>query len=109
MGRLSAKLRSVGQSDAYSAFAHWCPGCKQVHIVTYKADHGPVWSWDGNVDAPTTSPSIRLFNKNHTICHYFLKAGNIEFCGDCEHELSGKTVPLPDWPYADGAYGGVEP
>lgn len=33
-----------------------------------------------------------------TICHYFIKAGRIEFCGDCTHALKGQTVDLPDFP-----------
>lgn len=69
----------------------------------------PVWTWDGNVDAPTVSPSVRLFftdeGKDVTVCHYFLKAGKIEFCGDSAHELRGQTVDLPDWP---PDYGGGE-
>jgi hypothetical protein len=111
MGRLRAKLRNIASNrDGYAAFAHWCPGCGGCHVVTTKATDGPVWFWDGNADAPTCSPSIRLFiDVDKTICHYFLRTGNIEFCGDCAHKLSGQTVPLPDWPYADGEYGGVEP
>jgi hypothetical protein len=33
-----------------------------------------------------------------TLCHYFIRDGKIEFCGDCPHELAGQTVPLPDVP-----------
>jgi len=108
MSAMGSKLRNIGRSEEYKAFAHFCPGCKEIHVITYKSDHGPVWKWDGNIETPTCQPSIRLFVGDKTICHYFLKAGNIEYCGDCEHELSGKTVPLPDWPHAPGAYGGVE-
>jgi len=36
-----------------------------------------------------------------TMCHYFLKNGEIEFLGDStEHELRGKH-PLPDFPNSD--------
>ena len=109
MGAMSARLRGV--EDAYGAkgFAHWCPGCKAVHVVWYHKGTrgGACWTWDGNAEAPTTSPSIRLSTQHGTICHYFLKAGKIEYCGDCQHPLSGKTVVLPDWPYAPGTYGGL--
>ncbi|MGC4033677.1 MAG: hypothetical protein QM754_18485 [Tepidisphaeraceae bacterium] len=27
-------------------------------------------------------------------CHSFVRDGQIEFLGDCTHELAGKTVPL---------------
>lgn len=99
MGALSAKLRSCD-----GGFFHWCPGCKQAHRVNVSKEGLPKWTWDGNVDRPTCAPSVRNFTsydddgKPRTLCHYFLKGGNIEFCGDCAHELSGKTVPLPDWP-----------
>jgi hypothetical protein len=32
------------------------------------------------------------------ICHTFIKAGMIEFLGDCTHKLKGQTVPLPPLP-----------
>ena len=123
MGALSKKLRGVGTDDGGKGFAHWCPGCESVHIVWYKRGPkyaGPTWSYDGNAEAPTCSPSIRNFTtydedhkllpngQQRTLCHYFLKAGKIEFCGDCPHQLLGKTVELPDWPYAEGTYGGIE-
>jgi len=34
----------------------------------------------------------------HACCHYFIKAGQIEFQGDSTHALAGKTVPLPPLP-----------
>lgn len=32
------------------------------------------------------------------VCHSFVRAGRIEFLGDCTHALAGQTVPLPPWP-----------
>lgn len=91
---------------------HWCPGCKEVH--GYIIEGGPPqWTFDGNYDAPTFMPSMLIFvteknGQRETLCHYYLKAGMIEFLGDCPHELKGQTVPLPDWPYAPGTYGGID-
>jgi hypothetical protein len=31
-----------------------------------------------------------------TDCHYHLRAGVIEYCGDCAHALAGKSIPLPE-------------
>jgi len=108
MGALSSKIRRVAGTN-YEGIAHWCPGCEETHVIKIApADQHPVWSYDGNAEAPTTNPSVRLFDGHGTICHYFLKAGKIEFCGDCRHGLSGKTVDLPLWPYTPGEYGGVE-
>jgi hypothetical protein len=30
------------------------------------------------------------------LCHYFIVDGRIRYCGDCQHELAGQTVDLPD-------------
>lgn len=107
MAALSKKLRSVG-SDTTAGIAHWCPGCKSPHVIYTKGK--VTWTWDGNVDAPTCTPSVRNFttyDKEHnplpagqerTLCHYVLTNGILNYCGDCEHELSGQSAPLPDWP-----------
>lgn len=31
-------------------------------------------------------------------CHLFIRAGQIEFLGDCTHEFAGKTVPMEPLP-----------
>lgn len=74
--------------------AHWCPGCKQMHRINVNEPNshsGAIWTWDANAESPTFSPSINIVG----YCHYFIKAGNIEFLSDCKHELAGKTVPIP--------------
>lgn len=110
MGRLSAKLRSVDHGG--KALGFWCPGCDSIHVVRYEEPH-PCWHWDGNVDAPTLSPSILVTYQDlsgegeNEVCHSYVKAGQIEFLSDCTHALAGKTVPIPDWPHPEGGYGGV--
>lgn len=96
----------------------WCPGCEGMHVVTSG------WTFDGNYDAPTFSPSVLVtsghyvqremppgadrecwctYNAAHpdepskfrcTICHSFVRNGNIKFLGDSTHALAGKTVAL---------------
>lgn len=105
---------------------HWCPGCKEPHAIWYERPPGdarPTWQWNGDRDVPTFSPSILISimddEDDHgnplpqpvvkTTCHYFIVHGQINFCGDSAHALAGQTVPLPDWPYAEGQFGGVEP
>jgi hypothetical protein len=108
MAALSAKLRSVGFGAAGDGIAFWCPGCNEAHAIRTEGEGGQFnqaqWQWDGNVDAPTISPSI-LVRANFSpedggpdVCHSFVRAGQIEFLGDCTHALKGQTVPLPDWP-----------
>lgn len=79
----------------------WCPGCRTHHYC------GQSWTWDGNREAPTVSPSILVqYNGSDAgidgappaRCHLFIRSGQIEFLGDCTHEFAGKTVrmePLP--------------
>ena len=56
---------------------------------------GPVWDWNKSTTHPTFGPSLLYHgNEYHKRCHLFVRSGNIEFCGDCEHELAGKTVAM---------------
>lgn len=73
------------------------------------------WSFDGNIEAPSFSPSMlirwgRFVDPSYVdetpgesgICHYFLTAGRLQFCSDSTHALAGQTVDLPDWPTSGG-------
>lgn len=101
----------------------WCPGCKEMHVISVGTGARPGWTFDGNYDKPTFSPSVLVtsghyspgwtgpecwctYNKEHPEdicfecerCHSFVKGGNIEFLGDCTHALAAKTVPLREFP-----------
>lgn len=89
----------------------WCPGCDHavaIPIVGVDGSQpdGPRWEWDGNVEAPTFSPSILQHpSGNIPLCHSFIKAGRWEFLSDSTHDLAGQTVdmvPLPDWLVTEG-------
>lgn len=79
----------------------WCVGCDESHIWQVEATKGPNWEWDGNIEAPTVSPSILTDgSRPEQRCHVFIKNGMIEYLGDCWHKLAGQTVPMvdvPDW------------
>lgn len=84
---------------------HWCPGCQERHPIHVRSEQNThptsaVWDWDGEVEHPTFSPSIRVFDRDgrRTQCHYFIQQGKIQFCGDSQHHLAGQTVPLPNLP-----------
>lgn len=112
--------RAAGPVDA--RLMHWCPGCEEVHGYRVEGEGGPKWVFNGSFDKPTFTPSMLISVTERTddddqplpapivrtLCHYFITDGNIQFCNDSPHALAGKTVPLPDWPYAPGTYGGVE-
>ncbi len=107
MGALSAKLRSI-EWHGSKGVSFWCPGCEGMHAINIAG--AGAWTWDGNVDAPTFSPSILVFTnvgedgnrlpdgQRRTLCHSFVRAGMIEFLRDCAHPLKGQTVRLPDLP-----------
>jgi hypothetical protein len=91
----------VSEHDGETYVRYTCPGCKHEHSVPAKR-----WNWNGDVNKPTLSPSVRHYitfpegtkraGQQHTTCHYHIIAGRIEFCGDCEHELKGQKVELPN-------------
>ena len=63
------------------------------------SDKTPMWTFDGNYDSPTFSPSM-LSNKgrvdgHHPICHSFLRNGKWEYLNDSTHDMAGQTVELP--------------
>lgn len=108
MGQVSPYLRR-----AVNGHSHWCPGCDGMHMIPDS------WTFDGNVNSPTFSPSVKITGKKLVIvdgkwtgewardaagnaiddcCHYILTAGQLQFCCDCTHALSGQTVALPPLP-----------
>jgi len=101
-------------SGETAGYHHWCPACHEPHgiAVTHRNRSGAVWQFNGNLERPTFTPSVRCFTMDtendcgaplplpvqRTLCHYFITEGMIVFCGDNPHALNGQTVPLPDWP-----------
>ena len=97
----------------YQCLAFVCPGCESsgngtgLHMLPVNTEeHYPSWDWDGNIEAPTLSPSILTHTKPYVdgkgtgICHSYLKAGVFEFLSDCTHSMAGQNVPaleLPEW------------
>jgi len=88
----------------------FCPGCKCGHFVNVRlknAAQGPLWSWDGSLESPTFTPSVLVrtsLPQGHGqpdiesgVCHSYVTNGQIQFLGDCTHELAGKTVPLSEF------------
>ena len=97
-GRKSFQLGCAGP---YVLHEHWCPGCENMHMVAVDQPfrtNGAQWRWNGDVLAPTFEPSMNIGPGTKLQCHYFLRAGRIEFLPDCHHRLAGQTVDLPDIP-----------
>lgn len=96
-----AKLFLIDEEAGLYEF--YCPGCGYDHSFRTKpySQDGrkwPVWTFNGDIDAPTFSPSL-LVNGDmpEHRCHLFLERGKIRYLQDCHHELAGKTVECPEW------------
>lgn len=96
-----------------------CPGCKCCHgprVDSSDGRSGPIWGWNGSLDAPTFTPSIlvkgvvpltddeidRIMRGEKVdpvpmVCHSFVTDGKIQFLSDSTHELAGQTVEIPEW------------
>ncbi|WMW64400.1 DUF6527 family protein [Nitratidesulfovibrio liaohensis] len=105
---ISSKLAWVDPDRYMMRF--WCPGCQTHHIITVRSDI-PAWSWNGDGDYPTFSPSILVRHeakpdagegfeewRKERVCHCFVRDGRIQFLSDCTHHLAGQTVELPALP-----------
>ena len=75
----------------------WCPGCDDAHLITVRrSDGSETWTWDGNTETPTVSPSILVTGgpDDGYRCHSFVRAGQWEYLADCSHSMAGQTVPM---------------
>ena len=91
-----ARAKSISdQSGKHYGWHVECPGCKYTHVFDAR------WSFDGNENSPTFAPSmlVNQHRMNGSIrCHSYVRGGRIEFLPDCDHELAGQTVELPELP-----------
>jgi hypothetical protein len=66
-----------------------------------------VWSFDGNHESPTCSPSFLTTltygdGRPQHRCHSFIRNGKIEYLSDCTHKLAGQTIDMVPWEDIDG-------
>jgi hypothetical protein len=111
------KLQMLTANDGARYASFFCPGCDEYHgpIVEKGTRPVPVWEWNGSLNTPTFSPSIRVqgtvpltedeyqrvrrgehVEPKPRLCHSFVRDGRIEFLSDCTHALAGQTVDLPE-------------
>ena len=101
-----SKFKEVhGETYVCDAYWFWCPGCDEAHQYRVGGGEGPRWTFNGNMEKPTFTPSLlhaghRKEGSDKLLgqCHLFLTDGMLNFCGDCTHELKGQSVPLPELP-----------
>jgi hypothetical protein len=107
-----SKLRGmVNDAGAVIGYMFMCPGCKRDHAVhiAEKNSCGAQWSFNGNMEMPTFSPSLvqrigpwpdgsmqdgKNVGGTTDVCHLILTDEICQFQTDCTHELAGKSVTL---------------
>ncbi len=95
-----AVLRKAERFPGAPDFYFFCPGCQCEHGVwtTISNYNNAKWCFNGNMDKPTFSPSIKVTIGHHPkpneVCHSFVRDGKIQFLDDCTHDLKGTTVYL---------------
>lgn len=57
------------------------------------ANRANVWGWDGNLEAPTLTPSYLAHEEREYRMHSFLRAGQLDLCGDSTVVLANPAVP----------------
>jgi hypothetical protein len=83
-------------------YLFFCPGCKCGHGVWTTQPNkatGSRWTFNGDMERPTFSPSILLkteilHGQVVSVCHSFVRDGKIQYLGDCTHALAGKTIDM---------------
>lgn len=91
-----SKFRTLTSEKGIVYVTHWCEGCHSEHTLPAER-----WHWNGCIIRPTLSPFVKHFirdgnGREHTVCHYFIKEGKIQYCGDCSHKYAGQTMDLMD-------------
>jgi hypothetical protein len=86
----------LGMPDLY----FHCPGCECDHGVWLKPPHegGPQWEWNGDMEKPTFTPSIKVTSRYagiDLICHMIITNGIIDYT-DSTHKLGGQKVEMVD-------------
>ena len=89
-----------------AAYFVYCPACTRAHrfIVECEEDPSHRWDFDGNMEAPTFSPSLLVESgpmrpgERNQICHSYLQAGVWRFLNDSTHAMAGQKVPMVDFP-----------
>lgn len=80
-------------------YSFFCPGCECDHGVWVKPWHGPTWSFNGDMNAPTFTPSLMVkipSSNGMDVCHSFITDGKIKYLSDCTHRLRGKTIEMDE-------------
>lgn len=113
MGIKVRRVVSYSDPEKVTGYSFFCEGCESFHMFhtapweTWNQVKGkfpgPVWKFNEDAERPTFSPSLLIYegrhpdgDLGHPRCHSFVRDGQIQFLGDCGHDLAGQTVDLLD-------------
>jgi hypothetical protein len=86
----------VDGNDNLWGYAFFCVGCEHAHVFSIAGNK--IWTFDGNVEMPTFTPSL-LNDSPDQRCHLNLTKGKIQYHLDCSHDMKGKLIDLPEMPF----------
>lgn len=95
-----AKIKDLTYKDDngdvwHHQFLYWCEGCGYEHAFALSNEpYGGHHQFNGDLENPTVSPS--LLQGGDKVCHSFLNNGQMQYLGDCHHDLKNQTVELRD-------------
>jgi hypothetical protein len=72
----------------------YCPACKRSHLF------GTEWKFNDDFDEPTFNPSLNIEaegGRGPRRCHFFVRDGIIDYCGDSTHAFRGKAIYMEDY------------
>lgn len=102
------KLQKVNSFDENVEWFFYCRGCEMRHLIRSTGSH-PCWTWNGDRDKPTFSPSYLIHGmENVRQCHSFIADGKIQYLADCQHALANQTIDLPNFNQETGDFEGEE-
>lgn len=105
--KLFPKYEYQTNRDLGDSVYFYCPACKSYHSARVRMPAEPtqeeiddqthnrygLWTWNGNEEFPTINPSVLYPSIG---CHFFIRDGKIQYCGDCNHEYANQTIDLPE-------------
>lgn len=105
---MSSVARRVDYTDGGFSIWTWCPGCDTIHPFAVedpssKINRGVTWTWDGNLDLPTFSPSLLVHDAVH-LCEGEHDPGVCEdpACTAESHALGHLIDGKPTWKFPNG-------
>lgn len=104
---MSDVARIVEHTDGRQVWT-WCPGCDSLHPFTIESggvlNGGVTWTWDGNLERPTFSPSLLCHSSVH-LCEGEHDPTPCQKYPDCDaktHSVGAYVDGVLTWRFPEG-------